>query len=61
VQILDADTGALEGSSIRNRFVLHERVVVNGFYGLPHEWEQSEPAGTAPRRDLPEPAFKAAV
>ena len=38
---LDGDTATLLGGTQRNRFILNERVVVNGFFGLPHEWEQS--------------------
>ena len=41
VRILDGDTQTPLGGTQRNRFILNERVVVNGFFGLPHEWEQS--------------------
>jgi len=47
VRILDADTDTLLGGTQRNRFILNERVVVNGFFGLPHRWEQSH-AGESP-------------
>jgi ABC-type polysaccharide/polyol phosphate transport system ATPase subunit len=41
VRILDGDNATLLGGTQRNRFILNERVVVNGFFGLPHRWEQS--------------------
>jgi lipopolysaccharide transport system ATP-binding protein len=41
IRILDGDTATLLGGTQRNRFILNERVVVNGFFGLPHRWEQS--------------------
>jgi lipopolysaccharide transport system ATP-binding protein len=41
IRILDSDTATMLGSTQRNRFILNEKVVVNGFFGLPHKWEQS--------------------
>jgi lipopolysaccharide transport system ATP-binding protein len=41
IRILDGDSATLLGGTQRNRFILNERVVVNGFFGLPHRWEQS--------------------
>ena len=47
IQIFDADTNTVVGRSHGTRFILNERVVVGGFYGLPHEWEQSPAAAAA--------------
>jgi lipopolysaccharide transport system ATP-binding protein len=41
IRILDGDTSTPLGSSQRNRFILNEKVVVSGFFGLAHQWEQS--------------------
>jgi len=48
VRFVDADSETILGQSLRNRFILNEQVVVNGFFGLPHEWEQSTEAETTP-------------
>jgi ABC-type polysaccharide/polyol phosphate transport system ATPase subunit len=48
VRILDGDTQTPLGGTQRNRFILNERVVVNGFFGLPHEWEQSTAGESRP-------------
>jgi hypothetical protein len=57
VRIFDGDGGAVQGESHRNRFVLNERVVVGGFYGVPHQWEQSAPSD----QPLPEDEMETAV
>jgi ABC-type polysaccharide/polyol phosphate transport system ATPase subunit len=55
IRILDGDANTVQAESHRNRFVLNERVVVGGFYGVPHEWEQSTSTEPLPHSEM-EPA-----
>jgi ABC-type polysaccharide/polyol phosphate transport system ATPase subunit len=51
IRVFDGRTNTLQGESRRNRFVLNEKVVVGGFYGMPHEWEQSPPNESLPEQE----------